>query len=262
VSAGQRAWLGRIVPPVAVLVLVGAVWQGGLIHAVFHVREFTLPYLSSIGEAAIEQWSVLAGHARTTLIEAGSGYAIGSTLGFLLAVLFVRFPNRVGGLPGLMSGLNATPIVALAPVAVLWFGTDIASKIAVVILMTMAPMAVSTTKGLGDVDPAAFDLMESYAAKDRDIIRRLRIPSAMPYVFTALKLNVTLALIGAIIAEFFSALGGLGFFMNRSLVAFDMAVAWSTMALAGLFGVVAYLSVEAIERVVIPWHSSIRRGTP
>jgi NitT/TauT family transport system permease protein len=250
--------LQRTVAPIIALLLLVAVWQGGVIHALLNVREFTLPTLFDIVGALVDERDTLLRHARTTIVEAGIGYVIGSTGGFLLALGFLRFPRTIGQLRPAMSGLNSTPVVALAPLAVLWLGIDIVSKIAVVVLMTLAPMAVSASKGLGAVDNNALELMRSYAATDREVLLKLRLPTALPYIFTALKLNVTLALIGAIVAEFFSSLGGLGFFMSRSLVAFDMAVAWSTMAVAGVVGVAFYLLASVVERLAIPWHASIR----
>jgi NitT/TauT family transport system permease protein len=157
-----------------------------------------------------------------------------------------------------VNGLNSMPVVALAPLMVLYFGSDIGSKIAIIALMTVAPMVVNTYKGLTALDPDSCDLLWTYAATGWQVFRKLRLPSSLPFVFTALKLNVTLSIVGAIIGKFFSSRGGLGFLMAHSLETFDMPVAWASITLAGVLGVVFYLAVGAVERVLVPWHASIR----
>jgi NitT/TauT family transport system permease protein len=251
--------LSRVIAPVAVLLAVMAMWQGGVFHRLLNVREFTLAYPSQILAALIENQEPLWRHATATLTEAMLGYAIGSTIGFLLAVGVAMFATLRGTVLPVMSGFNSMPIVALAPLMTLYFGTGMWSKVAVVTLMTTAPMTVTAYKGLTAIDAAARELMRSLAATPAEEFRKLRIPSSAPYVFTALKLNVTLALIGAIIAEFFSAVSGLGVAMNRALVSFDLPLAWASMAIAGVVGVLWYLLVGLVERFVIPWHASQRR---
>jgi NitT/TauT family transport system permease protein len=248
----------RVVAPLAVLVVVLGLWEGGAFHRLLNVREFTLSYPSQIVAALVENQAQLWRHATTTLAEALIGYALGSSAGFLLALAFATFTAFRGTVLPVMNGLNSVPIVALAPLMTLYFGTGPASKVAVVALMTTAPMAVTAYKGLTSIDPSAQELMRSFAASRGEEFRKLRIPSSLPFVFTALKLNVTLALIGAIIAEFFSAISGLGMAMSRALVAFDLPLAWATMAIAGVAGVLFYLAVGFAERLVIPWHASQR----
>jgi NitT/TauT family transport system permease protein len=257
-AAGRgRRWT-RIIAPIVVSVVLIGLWESGALHRLFNVREFTLSYPSQIVGALVDNQSQLWRHATTTLTEAVLGYAIGSTLGFLIALATATYSAIRGTVLPVMNGLNSMPIVALAPLMTLYFGTGPASKVAVVTLMTTAPMAVTAYKGLTSIDIPALELMRSIAASRTEEFRKLRIPSSLPFVFTALKLNVTLALIGAIIAEFFSAISGLGMAMNRALVSFDLPLAWATMAIAGAAGVVFYLLVGLAERLVIPWHASQR----
>ena len=140
-----------------------------------------------------------------TGFEAVVGLLIGATFGFLCAWLFVSVPLlRAGALP-IAAALNSIPIVAVAPIAVLWLGFGQPSKIAVVALMTFAPMVVNAFKGLYSVDRQALDLMDSVAATPWQVFVKLRVPSSLPYVFSALKVGITLALIGALVSEFFNA---------------------------------------------------------
>jgi NitT/TauT family transport system permease protein len=258
-----NAWEGRLrrlVPPVVALVVFVALWEGGVIHGLLNVKAFTLSYPSQIHHALVDEWGGLSRQAWITLLEAAVGYTLGSTLGFLLAVACVWFDLLGRFVLPVVNGFVAMPIIAIAPLMALYFGSGMESKIAVVTLMTFPPMTVSATKGLLALEPNAFELMRSYAAPKASVFRKLRLPSCLPFVFTALKLNVTLALIGAIIAEMFSALGGLGFLMTRALTGYDMPTAWAVMLIAGTAGVALYLVVGLVERLVIPWHASIRGG--
>lgn len=257
------AWEGRfrrLLPPIVAFVVFVALWEGGVIHGLLNVKAYTLSYPSQIHHALVDEWGGLSRQAMITLLEAAVGYTIGSTFGFMLAVACVWFEVLRRLVLPAVNGFVAMPIIALAPLMALYFGSGIESKIAVVTLMTFPPMTVAATKGLLALEPSATELMRSYAAPKVSVFRKLRLPSCMPFAFTALKLNVTLALIGAIIAEMFSALGGLGFLMTRALTGYDMPTAWAVMFIAGAAGVALYLVVGLVERMVIPWHASIRGG--
>ena len=146
----------------------------------------------------------------STGLEAVAGLALGSALGFGCALLFASVPYlRRGALPS-AAPLSALPIVASSPIAALGLGFALPSKIAVVAVMTFAPMVVNASKGLYSIDPAPLELMESIAASPWQVFRTLRLPHALPYVFAALEVDATLAMIGALVAEFFDAEHGLG----------------------------------------------------
>jgi NitT/TauT family transport system permease protein len=248
----------RILPPILLAVVVIVVWQAGLIHQVFGLESFTLAYPLDIVRALAEEGGQLVRHAAYTLAEAGAGFLIGSIAGFVAALALSEVSWARRGVLPIVSGLAAMPVIALAPLMALYFGRGLSSKIAVVVIMTMPPMAVTAYKGFSSVDPELGELMVSLAATRRDMFRRLRLPWALPFVFTGLKLNVTLSLIGAIIAEFFAAEAGLGYRMSYALDTFDMPMAWGTMLLAALLGVLWYQGVSLVERLAIPWHASVR----
>jgi NitT/TauT family transport system permease protein len=251
-------WVRRLLPPAAVLVLVLGLWQAGVFHRLLGVQTYTLAYPSQILDVLVRRGGLLVARSQATMIEIVVGYVLGSGTGFLLAALFVASAAvRQAAFP-VVNGLNSMPVVALAPLMVLYFGSDIGSKIAIITAMTVPPMAVNAYKGLTALDPDACDLLWTYAATGPDVFGKLRLPSSLPFVFTALKLNVTLSIVGAIIGEFFSARGGLGFLMSRALESFDMPTAWATITLAGLLGVLLYLAIGGIERAIVPWHASVR----
>jgi NitT/TauT family transport system permease protein len=242
-----------------VLVLVLGVWQLGVIHAVLRIREFQLPYPLQIGQALVDRADVLWRDAALyTAPEAAVGLVLGGLAGFLCAVLFASVPFlQRGGLP-IAASLNSIPIIAVSPIAVLWLGFGQPSKVAVVALMVFAPMVVNAFKGLYSVEPESLELMDSVAATRRDVFWKLRLPHALPYVFTALKVGTTLAMIGAIVAEFFSAQRGLGVTLSNNIQVAKMPTAWAAIVSAALIGLVLYGLVSLIERAVIPWHVSIR----
>jgi len=252
----QRA--AKMLPPILLAVLVVGLWQSGVFHRIFSLQEFTVAYPDAIARAIGAEAEDLVRHMGYTFLEAAIGFAAGSSLGFIAAFILSEIPWARRGILPVISGLAAMPIIALAPLMALYFGLGIMSKVAVIVIMTFPPMAVTTFKGLTSVDPDLEDLMVSYAAGTKDVLFRLRLVWALPYIFTGLKLNVTLSLIGAIIAEFFAARSGLGFRMSYALDTFDMPVAWATMGLAALLGVAWYQLVAYVERRSIPWHVSMR----
>ncbi len=244
------------------LILLGglALWQAGAVHAALGLRDFQLPYPSQIAEALADRADILLYDAVVyTGFEAVAGLLIGATVGFLCAWLFVSVPLvRAGGLP-IAAALNAIPIVAVAPIAVLWLGFGQPSKIAVVALMTFAPMVVNAYKGLSSIDGRALDLVASLASSPWQVFVQLRLPNSLPYVFSALKVGITLALIGAVVSEFFNAQRGLGVTLSNNIQVAKMPLAWAAIVVAALLGLALYGLVSLLERAAIPWHVSFRR---
>jgi NitT/TauT family transport system permease protein len=251
--------LARIVLPAITLAVVLAVWQAGLVHRAFGLEPYTLAYPSDIVDTLRGGDGTLLPETLTTLLAAMAGFGLGSASGFLLAVLLSEFGVLRRTLLPMLSGLVSMPIIALAPLMVLYFGLGISSKIAVAAIMTAAPMAVTAYKGLSGYDSDSADLLRTYAASRRRFWRSLRLPVSMPLVFTALKLNVNLALIGVIIAEFFGGRHGLGREMKYAIESFNMPVAWTTIVIAAVIGILWYQLVGAIERLVIPWDPAFRQ---
>jgi NitT/TauT family transport system permease protein len=245
--------------PLLIFVGVLVFWQSGALHAALGLRDFQLPYPLQIAEALVDRADILLFDALVyTGFEAVAGLAIGAVVGFLCAWLFVSVPLlRAGALP-IAAALNSIPIVAVAPIAVLWLGFGQPSKIAVVALMTFAPMVVNAYKGLSSIDGRALDLMDSLAASRWQVFVKLRLPSSLPYVFSALKVGITLALIGAVVAEFFNAQRGLGVTLSNNIQVARMPLAWAAIVAAALLGLALYGLVSLAERAAIPWHVSFR----
>jgi NitT/TauT family transport system permease protein len=246
-------------PPVILLIVIIGAWQLGAFHALFRLREFQLPYPLQIAQAIVDRSDVLWRDAVFfTGPEAAVGLLLGGLLGFGCAVLFASLPFlRRGGLP-IAASLNSIPIIAVSPIAVLWLGFGPPSKIAVVALMVFAPMVINAFKGLYSIESESLELMVSLAASPREIFWKLRLPHALPYVFTALKVGTTLAMIGALVAEFFNAQHGLGVTLSNNIQVAKMPIAWAAIVVAAIVGLLLFGLVSLIERAVIPWHVSIR----
>jgi len=189
------------------------------------------------------------------------GWALGCGLGFAVAVAIDRMPFLQRGLLPVASLTSAIPLVGVAPIAVMWFGFEWPSKAAVVVLMTFFPMLVSTLAGLQAAGKLERELMYSYAASYSRTLLALRLPAALPFIFGALKVNATLALIGAIVAEFFgSPTSGLGFRISTEAARMNMPLVWGAIVVAAVTGSVAYALLVALERRAAFWHPSVREG--
>ena len=233
-------------------------WQIGV--TLFDVPRVLLPSPAWIARMMVERWHTLAGDFVQTVLRAVLiGWALGSALGFAVGVAIDRAPFLQRGLLPLASLTSTVPLVAVAPIMVMWFGFDWPSKAAVVVLMTFFPMLVATLAGLQAAGRLELELMRTYAAGYRRTLLDLRLPMAMPFLFSALKVNATLALIGAIVAEFFgSPTVGLGFRISTEAARMNMGLVWGAIVVAAVTGSVAYALLVQLERRVAFWHPAIR----
>lgn len=233
-------------------------WQ--LLVVALDVPRVLLPSPALIVASLWENLSMLGGDFVQTVVKAVLvGWTLGCTLGFAVAIAIDRMPFLQRGLLPIASLTSAIPLVAVAPIAVMWFGFEWQSKAAVVVLMTFFPMLVSTLAGLQASQRLERELMHSYAASYLRTLWSLRLPSAVPFMFAALKVNASLALIGAIVAEFFgSPINGLGFRINTEALRMNMTLVWAAIVVSAITGSVAYALLSRLERRVAFWHPSIR----
>jgi len=214
--------------------------------------------LQSLGSHGATLWGDFV---QTVLRAVLIGWTLGSGLGFTVAVAIDRQPFLQRGLLPIASLTSTIPLVAVAPIAVMWFGFEWQSKAAVVTLMTFFPMLVSTLAGLKASGRLERELMHSYAASYGRTLLALRLPAALPFMFGALKVNATLALIGAIVAEFFgSPTSGLGFRISTEASRMNMPLVWSAIVVAAVTGSVAYALLVQLERRAAFWHPSVRES--
>ncbi len=234
--------------PIAFGIVIVILWEAKVFHALLGVKVLQLPVPSRIAGVFSENIAKIIPDARLTLQTAIGGLALGSFIGFLVAVVATHFPKwGYGGLT-VLSAFNAIPVVALSPIMNVWFSSASAAKIAVVTITCMVAMAVNAYRGLNDLKPFALDLMRSYAAGKTSIFFRLRLPNSVPYIFTALRINVASAMIGAIVSEYFSsASNGLGFGIRNKLSTGQFPLGWAYIIAASVIGIILYMIVVTLE---------------
>lgn len=263
INTGQNQALARAIN-LAVPVIFGitllAMWEG--ITRGLQVPTVLLPPPSVIWERLINSVPILWADFQQTFLKAVlAGYILGCGSGFLVALAIDRSPFLQKGLLPLGNFVSALPIIGVAPIMVMWFGFDWQSKAAVVVIMTFFPMLVNTVQGLAAAGPMERDLMRTYASSWWQTLIKLRLPTAAPFIFNALKINSTLALIGAIVAEFFGTpIVGMGFRISTEVGRMNVDMVWAEIAVAALAGSAFYGGVALIERAVTFWHPSVRSG--
>ncbi len=233
-------------------------WEVGV--AVFDVPRVLLPAPSAIAVSMWEHADTLGRDFVQTVLKAVLvGWVVGSGLGFAVGIAIDRLPFLQRGLLPVASLTSTIPLVAVAPIMVMWFGFEWPSKAAVVVLMTFFPTLVATLAGLQAAGRIERELMHSYAASYTRTLLDLRLPCAVPYIVSALKVNATLALIGAIVAEFFgSPTVGLGFRISTEASRMNLSLVWGAIVVAAVSGSVAYTLLVRLEHRLAFWHPSVR----
>ena len=242
--------ISRAVAPLLCGLLLLVAWQA--LVMILHIPEYLLPTPTAI--AATFDRS-LAVQFAVTFIEAFSGFVIASVLAFIIATLFVRFRTLEDGLFPIAIAVKTTPIVAIAPLLVIWLGTGWWSKIVAAILICFFPVLVNTVKGLKAADLEYRELFETLGASQVQEFRKLRIPYCLPYLFSALKISSSLAVIGAIVGEFVGATQGLGYLIIISSAHLETATLFSAIIAAAFAGIAMFYVIGFAERRLIFWSS-------
>ncbi len=246
------------VPAIVVFLLGIGLWQG--LTTAFDVETFLLPKPTDIAQAFWDDKGTLWVYGVYTFKEAAGGFALGSGLGILTALLLARFRVVGRALLPFAVAANAVPIIAFAPITNNWFGLlNPFSKMAIAAVICFFPVMVNTLRGLTSVDPGSIELMRSYAAGDLAVFREVRIPSSLPFMFTGLKVAAVLSMIGAIVGEYFGGpTNALGVSILNDTQLFNFPRAWAGIVLASAFGIVFYGAVALAERLTTSWHPSAR----
>ena len=244
----------------AIAVFVGVLLFLEFVVTALDLQGFILPRPSRVVAGFVEEQARIQRSAGNTLYEALGGLVIGVSAGTLTAFAIARWARVREAVLPIAVGASAIPIIAAAPIMSNWFGIlNPFAKMAIVILLTFFPMVVNVARGLSQVDESAVELMRASAATDGQVLRKLRIPNALPYFFTGLKIATTLSLIGAVVAEYFGGSDDvLGRVIVQSSSALRFDITWAAISVTAIAGIVMYLVAVGVERLVIPWHASQR----
>ena len=250
----------RILPPLLFGAAVILLWQFGLLHRAFHITKLQLPLPSQILKAFLSDPEKICRDAAVTVAPAILGLLLGSSLGYLIALIVTAYPTGAYGLMMIMGVINAIPIIALAPLMNRWFTVPFFTKLAVITVVSSGAMTVNASKGLNDPDAAKLDLMTSLAAPGPEVMFKVRIPGSLPSVFSGLKIGVSSAMLATIISEFFSKeTAGLGYMIKHSLkVGNQKPLGWAYILAVSILSIVLYGTVCALERRAVRWHISQR----
>lgn len=252
-------WMGIILPAFFGLILI-LLLQTEVIHKLFGLKVLQLPLPGDIAAVFGNNFRDILEDTGVTILPALLGMTLGSLMGYISAMLATRWPDGGFGALILITALNSVPVVALAPIMNRWFGIAFLAKLVVVAVISIGAMTINAFRGMNDLPPSSLALMKTYGANSRDIFWKLRIPASIPHVFTALKVNVSAAMIGTIISEFFASdTAGLGYMIKYSLkVGNQKAVGWSYIAAAAIVSLIIYGIICIAEKRVLRWHISQR----
>ncbi|MBS3137078.1 ABC transporter permease [Candidatus Woesearchaeota archaeon] len=240
-------------PLLAFVVIIG-IWE--ISTDVFNINKIILPDPYTILISIITNWNILIKHTSITMIEALFGFIIGTLIGILIAILFVYFSKAKQAFYPYAIALKATPLYALAPLLVMWFGSGIFSKIVMSALVAFFPILVNTVKGLTSVEQESYDLFRSLSASKWQVFTKLRLPNALPYIFTALKISTTLSVVGATIAEFTGSSMGIGHLIVNASYYLDTSLMFSGIVMISLAGVLFFYFVDYIEQKMVFWQKN------
>jgi len=244
---GVRRWA----PPLLLLAALVGLWELWVIVA--GTPAYLLPSPGRVASAAVDASSLLPAHIGITMLEAVAGLLAGAVAGGALALLVASVPLAHRVLEPLLVASQTIPMIVLAPLLVIWFGIGITPKVVVVALITFFPVVVSTTAGLTAVDPDLLDLVRSMGARPGQILRVVRVPSAVPSFFAGLRIAAAYAVAGAVIGELVAGNRGLGVFINRSSASFRIDRVFVAVVVVAILSAALFAAIGVLARVAAPW---------
>ena len=235
--------------PLSVLILLTA-WE--MLPKWFSIPSYVFPTLSTIVENTVmAKNSLMLLHLGTTTLEAILGFLLGSLIAFLIGVLMEEFQLFAKITLPYVIASNAIPVIALAPILILWFGNGIMSKVVVAAFLCFFPLCINTYKGLSEYKNSFKHLFDVYGASSQDFLIRFKLPNAIPYIITGLKLNAVYSVIGAIVAEFIGSDSGLGFGMLQASYNLNIPRLWGYIIVSCLLGLSFYVTILIVERLIV-----------
>ncbi|MEV5409411.1 ABC transporter permease [Thermopolyspora sp. NPDC052614] len=244
----------RALPAVLLLVAIVVGWEQYVTRA--GVSVLVVPPPSGIAAAIVANRADLAHQTLVTLTEASLGFLLGNLVAIVCAVAFTYSGLLRAGAYPLVLALQAIPLVAIAPILVLWLGPGVLSKVLLAAFLAYTVTLVTMVRGLGSADVETLELMHTLNASRWQELTRVRFPASLPYLFTSLRLGASAAIVAAIAAEYVGALEGLGYLIHDTRARLDNAYLWAAVVTAAAIGLAAFGLVVLVERWAMPW----RRG--
>jgi NitT/TauT family transport system permease protein len=241
-----------IVAPLVLLILVLVGWEA--VVRLAHVNRIILPAPTEIIRAMGTDASLLLRETGVTMAEAVLGFVLGSGIAYALAIMFIYSTVLRTAIYPFAVGLKSTPLIALAPVLVLWFGNGMASKVVMAALVAFFPVLVNAVVGLNAIDPEAFDLMKSLSASRLQVLTKIRIPTSLPYVFAGLRVSSSLAVVGAVIGEFTGSIRGIGHVITTSSYYLDTDVMFAAVIMISLAGIALFAAIAYLDDRFVFWN--------
>lgn len=252
---GPILFTRAVIPPFVVFVLVLVLWEVGI--RVAQVPSYLLPAPSQVLVGIVANAETLLKDTAVTMLESVLGFIVGSGFGIIVAVLFAHSRLAERAFYPYAIALKTVPIVAIAPLLIIWFGNGLLAKVLMAALICFFPVIVNTTKGLQSISLAASDLFASLSASHWQMLWMLRFPMALPYIFSSLKISSTLAVIGAVVGEMSGANAGLGYAILMASYTLDTNMLFAAIVLASLGGIAFFGLIAWMEARIVSWHESI-----
>lgn len=247
----RETQLSTFLTPAISLVAFLALWE--LAGRVFHFNAVVLPLPSQIAGAFLASYPVILRETGITMLEAILGFFLGSGIAYLLAIAFIHSRLAQEAIYPYAVALKSTPLIALAPLLVLWFGNGLLSKIVMAALVAFFPVLVNAVSGLTAVDQEALDLMRSLSASRWQVLLKIRVPNSLGYLFASLKIASSLAVVGAVIGEFTGSTQGIGHLINTSSYYLETPLMFAAIIAIALGGIVFFYAAAVLERKIIFW---------
>jgi ABC-type nitrate/sulfonate/bicarbonate transport system permease component len=237
--------------PLLLMALIIALWQ--FLVWVLEIKAYVLPAPSAIAAEIFVERAVIFPQLRVTLFEIFAGYGLAVAVGFVLSVLIVYWPAFRRGVLPLIVASQTIPVIAIAPILVIWFGYNALPRIIITALVAFFPLTVNFVTGLQSVNTEFINFFRSLNASEAQIFRKLRFPAALPNIFAGLKVASTLAVIGATIGEWVGASAGLGYLMSQDSAQLNTTRVFASLVVLGTVGMLFFAAVGLIERWCMPW---------
>jgi NitT/TauT family transport system permease protein len=250
-AAAAGAQLAAALPALLLAAICVALWEAA-IH-LFEISPFVVPAPSAIVQAIRDNAGALWSASLVTAKEVLFGFLLAAAVGAVLALIIARFRLLGRALYPLIVFFQTVPKVALAPIFILWFGYDLAPKIALIVVIAFFPVTLDMLAGLLSVEQGFIALTRSVGASQNEVLFRVRLPHALPHLMAGLKIAITFSVIGAIVGEFAGASAGLGYMIQFASTQLDTPLVFAALTVVSVLGVLFYYVVELLERVIVPW---------